>query len=69
VEVIVATVDDELEILFSTDSGVVEADKLLTNSGRTGELLSNGVLHNRVANLQNTRAAIESSSVILSTIL
>ena len=29
-EVIVATVDDELEILFSTDSGVVEADKLLT---------------------------------------
>jgi hypothetical protein len=34
VEVIVATVDDELEILFSTDSGVVEADKLLTNSGR-----------------------------------
>jgi hypothetical protein len=59
---------NELEILFAADSGVVEADKLLTVAGRTGELLSNRVLRNRVTNSQNIRAAVERSSAIYSAV-
>jgi hypothetical protein len=63
-------VDEELEeeiVVFSAVRGVVEAVELLSVVARTEFIFSNGELRNRVANSQNTRAAVDKSSAIFFT--